>query len=65
VFYLHPWELDPLHPRVRFHWKAWATHYFNLPSTRRRLAKLLDEFQFAPLRELALSQAETTVQPSR
>jgi polysaccharide deacetylase family protein (PEP-CTERM system associated) len=26
VFYLHPWELDPGHPRVRFLWKARLTH---------------------------------------
>ncbi len=49
VFYLHPWELDPDHPRVRFYWKAHLTHYWNLPSTEPRLRRLLDEFRFAPL----------------
>jgi polysaccharide deacetylase family protein (PEP-CTERM system associated) len=52
VFYLHPWELDADHPRVRFHWKAWATHYVNLESTAPKLARLLREFRFAPLSEV-------------
>lgn len=52
VFYLHPWELDADHPRVRFHWKAWATHYVNLGSTAPKLARLLGEFRFAPLSEV-------------
>ena len=51
VFYLHPWELDPDHPRVRFHWKARLTHYFNLRSTLPRLERLLAEFRFTTLAE--------------
>ncbi|MBZ0267790.1 DUF3473 domain-containing protein [bacterium] len=49
VFYLHPWELDPDHPRVPFHWKARATHYANLRSTEPKLRRLLAEFPFSPL----------------
>lgn len=49
VFYLHPWELDPDHPKVKFHWKAWVTHYSNLRSTAPRLKRLLKDFSFAPL----------------
>ncbi len=52
VFYLHPWELDPRHPRVRFHWKPWLTHYVNLGATDRRLKLLLRDFRFAPLGEV-------------
>jgi len=52
VFYLHPWELDPDHPRVAFHWKARATHYVNLRSTRGRLERLLSEFRFTTLAEV-------------
>jgi polysaccharide deacetylase family protein (PEP-CTERM system associated) len=53
VFYIHPWELDPGQPRVtgvpllgRFR------HYQNLDKTEQRLRALLDEFRFAPLREV-------------
>lgn len=51
VFYLHPWELDPDHPRVAFHWKPRLTHYLNLRSTRPRLERLLSEFRFTTLAE--------------
>jgi len=52
VFYLHPWELDPDHPRVAFHWKARATHYVNLRSTYGRLERLLADFRFTTLAEV-------------
>jgi len=51
-FYLHPWELDPDHPRVPFHWKARATHYVNLRKTEPRLRQLLRDFRFGPLGEV-------------
>ncbi len=49
VFYLHPWELDPGHPRVPFEWRARATHYVNLRSTEPRLRRLLRDFRFGTL----------------
>jgi polysaccharide deacetylase family protein (PEP-CTERM system associated) len=52
VFYLHPWELDPAHPRVDFHWKARLTHYVNLGSTHGKLSRLLQEFRFGPMSEV-------------
>ncbi len=52
VFYLHPWELDADHPRVRFHWKPRLTHYVNLRSTEPKLARLLRDFRFGPLSEV-------------
>jgi polysaccharide deacetylase family protein (PEP-CTERM system associated) len=52
VFYLHPWELDPDHPRVAFDWRARVTHYVNLRRTGPRLRRLLDDFKFAPLGEV-------------
>jgi polysaccharide deacetylase family protein (PEP-CTERM system associated) len=52
VFYLHPWELDPDHPRVPFYWKARLTHYVNLRRTAPRLRRLLREFSFGPLSEV-------------
>ncbi len=46
--YLHPWEFDPEHPRVRFRRRAMLTHYANLRSTEPKLRRLLHEFPFAP-----------------
>ncbi len=54
VFYLHPWELDPNHPRIAFYWKARLTHYANLQATEPRLRRLLTDFSFCPLREIAM-----------
>jgi polysaccharide deacetylase family protein (PEP-CTERM system associated) len=51
VFYLHPWELDPAHPLVRFRGRAMVTHYLNLRSTEDKLARLLREFRFTTLKE--------------
>jgi polysaccharide deacetylase family protein (PEP-CTERM system associated) len=52
IFYVHPWELDPDHPRVQFHWKARLTHYVNLGATRGRLQRLLNEFEFGSIGEV-------------
>ena len=52
AFYLHPWELDPDHPRVPLPRRAAATHYFNLHATAPRLRRLLREFEFAPMRDV-------------
>jgi len=46
--YLHPWEFDPDHPRVRFRPLAMLTHYANLRSTEPKLKQLLGEFRFVP-----------------
>jgi polysaccharide deacetylase family protein (PEP-CTERM system associated) len=52
TFYLHPWELDPEHPRIDVPRRIAATHYFNLGSTERRLKKLLRDFKMAPMGEV-------------
>ncbi len=52
VFYLHPWELDPDHPRIALPRRIKLTHYFNLRATERRFRRLLGEFRFAPMREV-------------
>lgn len=53
TFYLHPWELDPDHPRIKVPRRiAGLTHYFNLGATERRFRKLLRDFRFAPMKEV-------------
>ena len=49
IFYLHPWELDPDHPRVNFYWKPRLTHYANLKSTGPKLARLFRDFKFGSI----------------
>jgi len=52
VFYLHPWELDPDHPRIDLPRRIALTHYVNLRATEGRLRRLLRDFEFAPMREV-------------
>lgn len=52
VFYLHPWEIDPDQPRVEgVPWVYRLRHYLNIDKTEHRFMKLLDEFDWRPLRE--------------
>jgi polysaccharide deacetylase family protein (PEP-CTERM system associated) len=51
-FYIHPWELDPDHPRIPLPKRISLTHYFRLGSTIPRLKLLLKEFQFGTLEEV-------------
>lgn len=53
MIYTHPWEFDPeqpvmsgIKPTTRFR------HYVGLTRTKSRLARLLNEFRFAPLSEV-------------
>jgi polysaccharide deacetylase family protein (PEP-CTERM system associated) len=53
VFYIHPWELDREHPRlagIRF---SKIVHYTGLQYVAERLHRLLREFSFGPLEEIA------------
>ena len=52
TFYLHPWELDPDHPRIDVPRRIALTHYFNLGATERRLKKLIRDFKLAPMKEV-------------
>ncbi len=52
VFYLHPWEVDPGQPRVKLSFSKSFRHYMNLDKTLERLDHLLDDFEFAPVREV-------------
>ena len=55
IFYVHPWELDPEHPKPPLPWRIRATHYYNLRRTEGRLRRLLAEFAFARLCDVATS----------
>lgn len=52
TFYLHPWEIDPQHPRINLPSRISTTHYFNLAATERRFRRLLRDFKFAPMRDV-------------
>ena len=52
TFYLHPWELDPDHPRIDVPRRIALTHYFNLGATERRLKRLIRDFKLAPMKDV-------------
>ena len=56
VVYLHPWEIDPAQPRIRASLLSRFRHYNNLDKTAPRLARLLQDFQFAPLADVLQNQ---------
>jgi polysaccharide deacetylase family protein (PEP-CTERM system associated) len=45
VFYVHPREIDPNHPRLRLNPKRAFKSYINLATTEPKLRKILDEFE--------------------
>jgi len=52
VFYIHPWELDPEHPRAMVPRRVATTHYWNLRATEPRLRRLLADMPFATAAEV-------------
>jgi hypothetical protein len=52
MVYVHPWEFDAEPPRIELPWSRNIMHYFNLRSTPGKLAGLLVNLRFAPLREV-------------
>lgn len=55
IFYLHPWEIDTGQPRLPVGLVTRLRHYGNLGRTAERLARLLDEFRFAPVADVLAS----------
>jgi hypothetical protein len=55
IFYTHPWELDPDQPRLPLPARHAVRHYANLHATQGKLARLLDEFAFAPLEDVLVT----------
>ena len=61
MFYAHPWEYDPGHPKVSFETKAQITHYFNLKGMYAKTKKLLRQNNFGTVAEVI--EQETTKNP--
>ncbi len=60
-FYVHPWEFDPGQPRVSNISLAYKfRHYNNLSKTYERFVRLVDEFQFGPIRKAVPSGSSET-----
>jgi len=58
VFYFHPWEVDPAQPRVAgAPLRSRLRHYTNLAAMHGKLTRLLGEFRWGRMDELALREA--------
>ncbi len=56
--YVHPWEVDPEHPKIDLPFRVSATHYWNLDSTLSKLERLFRDFTFRPYRDVFASELE-------
>lgn len=52
VFYVHPREIDPTHPRLQMSTVRYFKSYVGLRSTARKIRKLLARFDFRPCSHL-------------
>jgi polysaccharide deacetylase family protein (PEP-CTERM system associated) len=56
IFYVHPREVDPKHPRLAMEWKRRFKSYVNLASTEGKIRKLVSEFPMITFREFLESE---------
>jgi len=63
IVYLHPWEMDPVQPRLPVSPLARLRHSVSIENTEDKLRRMLAEFDFAPaaevLAEVGLLPSET------
>ncbi|WP_263834168.1 XrtA system polysaccharide deacetylase [Salinibacter sp.] len=57
--YVHPWEVDPNHPRLDLPFRVSTTHYWNLDSTFPKLERLFQDFTFESYRDAFSDERET------
>lgn len=51
IVYVHPWELDIDQPRLDLKARWRFLRYYGLASTEPKLRRLIEDFEFAPMRE--------------
>lgn len=52
MVYFHPWELDPLQPRMSASARSRFRHYINLSKTEDKIGRLLKDFRFGTVTEV-------------
>lgn len=56
IFYVHPREIDPDHPRLPMNWRRRFKSYVNLHSTMPKIERLLSEFPMTSFERLILEE---------
>jgi hypothetical protein len=64
IWYIHPREIDPGHPRLQMSFKRRFKSYVNLRSTAGRLKEILQNGNFATFSELTARVSEATLNGS-
>jgi polysaccharide deacetylase family protein (PEP-CTERM system associated) len=65
VFYVHPREIDPAHPRLPMNFRRRFKSYVNLSGTERKLRKILRAFPMTTFKEyLNQLEAQPSVSPA-
>lgn len=57
LVYMHPWELNHNHPKLELPVKKRVIPYVNLDGTEEKLHRLLNDFKFAPIRDIILTRS--------
>ena len=55
MFYFHPWELDPDHPRPPMPWHHRFRHYVGLRREEAKLARLFQQVRFSSVQDIFFS----------
>lgn len=63
IFYVHPREIDPSHPRLPMPPLRRFKSYVNLQTTESKIRKLLDEFEVTSFRNFIASDLESLLPP--
>ncbi|MGB9852141.1 MAG: DUF3473 domain-containing protein [Candidatus Kapaibacteriota bacterium] len=52
IFYIHPREIDPEHPKLKMPILRRFMSYYNLKSTEHKVVNVLRDFKFVTLNQL-------------
>jgi len=52
ITYIHSWEMDVEHPKVKLPWAKGFAHYINLKECEDKFNRLLDDFEFSTIKDL-------------
>jgi len=58
IFYIHPREIEPDHPRLRMNLKRKFKSYINLKTTIKKIENILSDFEFTTFAELVSNPGE-------
>ncbi len=58
IFYIHPREIDPAHPRLPMNFKRRFKSYINLKTTINKIGKILDDFEFTTFADIISNDKE-------